>query len=307
MKRNTTQKHNPSQTSERSPAPPVNMPAVPGFDVGTFAAANKPLASKLQNVARLSARQAEILRPLSPDAKLGSSLPPELVQDAQEVSATLTGELEQLAEELKGLQSRISDWRLAERSSRRTRFEEASRLRGWKLAGNWPEPVVEGIVFIVVNEQEKYATVNGKRLRGEPAADTLISAVEIELDSLTQNRAEPAAFISALWNAFRACGAEPGKGIEIYRLLREMLWQQQTRAFHRDPRREIFRPYPVSEFRANLTHCLATGQGQIKIGSDTFRLEIVGGSFAQDSIFMYFPQTDRLASCGRIDFQTTTL
>jgi len=223
------------------------MPAVPGFNVGSFAAVSQPLVSKLQNVARLSARQAQILRGLTSESKPSLSVPAELMQNAQEVSAILAQEIEQLSQELKALQSQISEWRLAERTSRRNRFEEASRLRGWKLVGNWPEPVVEGIVFIVINEEDKHATVNGKRLSGEPAADTLIAAAESELDSLRRNRTEPAAFIAALWKAFRACGTEPGKGIEIYRVLREMVWQQQTRSFQRDPRRETFRPYPAPE------------------------------------------------------------
>jgi hypothetical protein len=38
-------------------------------------------------------------------------------------------------------------------------------------------------------------------------------------------------------------------------------------------------------------------------GKQTYALEVAAGSFAQDGVFMFFPQTERLASCGRLTFQ----
>ena len=42
-------------------------------------------------------------------------------------------------------------------------------------------------------------------------------------------------------------------------------------------------------------------------GGKSYELQVVGGSFAQDGIYMYFPQTDRLATCGRLTFQPLAL
>jgi hypothetical protein len=96
---------------------------------------------------------------------------------------------------------------------------------------------------------------------------------------------------------------EPGKGVPVFDVLRGLLLLRQSKRFHRDPRAEAFRPYPAAQFRADLTHYLASGAAPVQEGRARYQLEIAAGSFAQDGLFMFFPQTERLGTCGRLTFQ----
>ena len=163
--------------------------------------------------------------------------------------------------------------------------------------------MIEGIVFLVIDEEKNRVTLNGLVLAASPTAERLIEAVRQELASLTSNRPSPAEFVKQLWKVYRAMGGQVDSGILAFDLLERIVWQRQSKSFHRDPRSELFRGYSMAQFRADLTYYLASGVRTMSEGNSTFRLEIVGGSYAQDGMFMYFPQSDRLATCGRLIFR----
>jgi hypothetical protein len=217
--------------------------------------------------------------------------------------ARLRAELPGFLSDLERVSEYIAEWRSAERRSRRARFEEDAGRRGWTLMGNWPEPVVQQIVFVTVDEAKDTAAINGKALPGTPVAERILAVIAEELETLARERTQPDVFAAELWKAYTAAGGEPGKGVAVFELLRGVLWLRQSKRFHRDPRADAFRPYPVAQFRADLTHYLASGAPPVQEGQAKYQVEIAPGSFAQDGLFMFFPQTERLSTCGRLTFQ----
>lgn len=241
----------------------------------------------------------EIRRDGVPTALTKSDLSPRLkqtIEQAQQVVPKLPAILIELA-------ALTERWRTSESRTRRTRFEQIAKQLNWKIVGSWPEPVVEQVVFIVVNESTGRATVNGQQMKGTATAERIASAVTLELENLQKNRTDPVEFIASVRKAFTAVGGSAETGLSVLDLLHEMLWQRQSKAFQRDPRPELFRGYSVSQFRNDLTYYLASGAPRVKEANTEYELEIQGGSFASDGIFMYFPQTDRLATCGRLTFR----
>ena len=218
------------------------------------------------------------------------------IEQAQKTIQTLPASLVELTE-------LIESWRSNEARMRRTRFEKIAGELSWKISGSWPEPVVEKVVFVVVNDSTGLATVNGQRVKGTPTAERIASSVAKELQELRKAQVEPSEFISNLRKAFLSAGGSREKGVAVFDLLREMVFQRQSKAFQKDPKNELFKGYSVAQFRNDLTSLLATDAPKVKEGNTEYELEIQGGSFASDGIFMYFPQTDRLATCGRLTFR----
>jgi hypothetical protein len=158
-------------------------------------------------------------------------------------------------------------------------------------------------VFIAVDEKQDRATVNGRLVSGKPTAERLANAVGDELAALQDHLTAPETFIAQVWKAYAACSSNSHTGVQVHKLLAELTWQRQSKGFQRDPRADLFRSYPLAQFRADLTQYLALGAPPINDSGNSYELQVVGGSFAQDGIYMYFPQTDRLATCGRLTFQ----
>jgi hypothetical protein len=216
---------------------------------------------------------------------------------------SLTAAITALLGELEQLSRRLQEWRELERRSRRARFEEGVANCRWVRVGNWPEPVVQHVVFVVLDEAKEIAAINGRPLGGAPTAEKLLAAVAAELQALERDRREPKEFIKELWEAYGEAGGKPGRGVGVYDLLRSLWWIKQTKRFQHDPRADTFRPYPIALFRGNLTHYLASGAPPFALGGASYQLEVTAGSFAQDGLFMFFPQTERLGTCGRLTFQ----
>lgn len=201
------------------------------------------------------------------------------------------------------LQAAIDSWQGGERRSRRSRFEQIAQACSWQIGGAWPEPVINRVVFIAIDEQKDRATINGRPVAGKPTAERLANAVAEDIASLQQNLTPPDTFIAQVWKAYSARSSNSPNGIQVNDLLAELTWQRQTKGFQRDPRADLFRGYSLAQFRADLTNYLAAGAPPFSDAGKSFELQVVGGSFAQDGIYMYFPQTDRLATCGRLIFQ----
>lgn len=255
---------------------------------------------QLARQANTLARQLQVLAgPEAHHALATSDLAAVLARAADDLAAGLQPVTAGVGR-LRGL---VEEWRGAERRSRRNRFEEGVRGQGWSLVGNWPEPVVEHTVFVVFDQAKDSATVNGRSVPGMPTAENLLAAVAQEVELLVRNRTAPEEFILQVWKAYCAAGGQPGQGVPVFDLLRALVWARQNKRFQRDPRSEFFRPYPLAQFRADLTHYLGSGMPLARDGKQAYALELAAGSFAQDGLFMYFPQTERLASCGRLIFQ----
>jgi hypothetical protein len=214
----------------------------------------------------------------------------------------LDGILRQSTNQLGAFRNQFNEWRNAERRTRRTRFEKLATTKNWKIIGSWPEPVVQGIVFVSVDDTKDKALINGHSL-ASPTAERLGQAVAAELDALNKGLTPPGEFALQAWTAYKACGASPGDGVAVQDLLARMTWHRQSKQFHRDPRQESFRGYSLAQFRTDLTNYLALGSAPVTDSKNQYELEIAGGSFAEDGIFMYFPQSDRLSTCGRVTFK----
>ena len=276
---------------------------IPDFDPDAFDRLLKDVSQGLHSLSRRTGELAGTLDTLLRDGSLIALTQAQSPVDIGGDAAAIVPDLVKDAENLERIAATIKRWDISERRSRRTRFEEIARRRGWGVAGAWPEPVVDGIVFIKIDEDRNRAFINGQTLAGNPTAERLTDFAAGEIDELLRRRLEPTAFVADVWAAFRECGATPGQGLNVYRVLRELLWLKQAKGFRVDPRQDGFRPYPMAQFRADLTHYLASGAPPFKDSRTEYQLEAVGGSFAQDAIFMYFPQTGRLASCGRLTFR----
>jgi hypothetical protein len=164
--------------------------------------------------------------------------------------------------------------------------------------------VVEGIVFVVVDGDKDKATINGQTIQGLPTSEKLLKEVEVELEQLNKSKLEPQKFVDELWRAYRSCGGKVDEGVLVFDLLREFVWSRQSNRFQRNPTADLFKPYPVAQFRADLTGYLGAGAPPVRDGSNRYNLEVVGGSYAEHGLFMYFPQADRLATCGRLTFRS---
>jgi hypothetical protein len=286
-----------------SPAERIGPLPVPDFDIDALTALTQEVFSCVGDVAR---NATALLKACESAKKVGigvSLADSDFAHKVKAASHDLREAVDPCLASTKRLTDQLLQWERAEKNSRRSRFEQESRRRGWKVLGSWPEPVIEGIVFLVVDEEKNRVTLNGRALAGSPTAEKLVEAVRQELTLLTANRPAPAEFIKQLWKVYRAMGGQVDSGILAFDLLEKLVWQRQSKTFHRDPRSELFKGYSMAQFRADLTHYLASGAPNMSEGNSTFRLEIVGGSYAQDGMFMYFPQSDRLATCGRLIFR----
>ncbi len=223
-----------------------------------------------------------------------------LISSASKLEEQMPG----LAKELAQLQSILGKWNVSEAASRKTRFEAIAKRLGWSVVGNWPEPVIEGIVFVVVDEKKNSAAINDVNVSGLPTAELLAVEVHRQLDELQKNMTEPAKLIADIWRAYKSIGGKPDDGVLVFDLLRELVWLRQTKRFAKNPAASFFKDYPAAQFRADLTTYLSAGSHPVQDGSSKYSLDIVGGSYADNGLFMYFPQTKRLATCGRLTFRS---
>lgn len=292
-----------SAEGPQSPKERIGPLPVPDFDVDALTALTQEVFSRAGDVAR---NASALLKACESAKKVGiafSLADSDFVPKVKTASEHLSEAVDPCLASTKRLTDQLLQWERAEKNSRRSRFEQESRRRRWRIIGSWPEPVIEGIVFLVIDEEKNRVTLNGRALSGSPTAERLVEAVRQELTLLTANRPAPAEFIKELWKVYRAMGGQVDSGILAFDLLDKLVWQRQSKTFHRDPRSDLFKGYSMAQFRADLTHYLASGAPSVAEGSSSCQLEIVGGSYAQEGIFMYFPQSDRLATCGRLIFR----
>jgi len=217
--------------------------------------------------------------------------------------AEVENAIQACATSLRPLSNGLEAWKEGERRSRRSRFERIAVEMGWKVIGSWPEPVIEGIVFVGVEELKDRASINGRPVTA-PTAERIADRVATELQQLAEHQTAPAEFAASVWRAYKSAGGSPGHGILVRDLLAEIVWLRQSKAFQCDPRQDLYRGYSAAQFRADLTNYLSAGAPPAEEAGKQYELEVVGGSFAQEGLFMYFPQSDRLATCGRLTFKS---
>lgn len=254
-------------------------------------------------------RSANAIKSILADAEKKNAISVFTQSDAVAVLNSSVSKLEEVmpgaAKELVQLQSVLGKWSTSEASSRKTRFEAIAKRQCWNVVGNWPEPVVEGIVFVVVDEKKNSATVNDVTVSGLPTAELLAVEVYRQLDELRRNVTDPAKLVTDIWRAYKSIGGKPDDGVLVFDLLKELVWMRQSKRFAKNPTASLFKDYPTAQFRADLTSYLSTGSPLFQDGSNKYSLDIVGGSYAENGLYMYFPQTKRLATCGRLTFRST--
>jgi len=301
-----TEKAQRGDRSRTGPKPDVSIPIlpIPDFDpgglttiCGSVDASIKDMIKRL-NMLQKACEEIKNQGPL--EAMARGDRTGSVVRAVSELTAAMPGVLAEVSQ----LKAQVDAWCAGERRSRRSRFEEIARVLQWKLIGSWPEPVVNGIVFVSLDEPKDRAAINGRAFSGDLTAERIALAVAAELASLQQNLTEPAEFVAQVWKAYSARTTGPGAGVLVHDVLAELTWQRQSKGFQRDPRTDLFRGYSQAQFRADLTNYLAAGAPPMTVAGKSYELQVVGGSFAQEGIFMYFPQTERLATCGRISFQS---
>lgn len=189
-----------------------------------------------------------------------------------------------------------------ERSTLQQRFLEKVSQRGWTVQGNWPEPVIDQVIFVKVDTKRGKTVVNGRSLASFSLAQ-LLKAIEAERDTLLRKDFDPAKWLAELSTAYDRArslrGLPNGEPIPVFDIVPQIAWARQEEKFFHNPSAENFLPYSVVQFRADLTRTLAADITQTAGGR---RLEISSGSFVKDTIFVYFPITRHLGSCGRIAF-----
>lgn len=290
-----------SAGKDKSLSPTITAPR--GFAADAFEDAAQSLLKHVDSVQRYSAAIKKALAEAEKTGVATALATTDAARVIEDTGAKLVKEVESSQRLVAKLSASITQWRSAERGSRRVRFEAAAKALAWNMVGSWPEPVINGYIYLVVDEEKGKATVNGRSVQGQLTAERLVLETQADLKQITLNLAKPVDLVSAIWKAFRALDAKVGDGVLVFDLLRELLWQRQAKKFQRDPNASQFRPYPLAQFRADLTHYLEAGAPTLKDAGKNYTLDIVGGSFAEDGIFMYFPQTDRLATCGRLTFR----
>lgn len=189
-----------------------------------------------------------------------------------------------------------------QRSTLQQRFREKVAQRDWTVQGNWPEPVVDQVIFVKVDTNRGKAIVNGQSL-SSISLDQLLKAIETERAALLRQDFDPVKWLAELSTAYDRArsmrGIPDGEPIPVFHIIPQLAWARQDEKFLHNPSAENFFPYSVMQFRADLTRTLAADVTQT---ADGRRLEISSGSFVKDTIFMYFPITGHLGSCGRIAF-----
>jgi len=186
------------------------------------------------------------------------------------------------------------------------RFRQEVEKHGWSLQGSWPEPVVEQVVFVKIVPEAGKIFINDRVIPWCPIEE-LVVEIDKERSELCPSSFSPLAWLSEVCRAYDKVVANlelsKGEPVPVFDVLAQIVWGRQDKKFFSDPSRENFKDYSVKEFRANLTHALASG---ITTTDDGRRLDISAGSFSRQTIFMYFPSTRHLGSCGRIAFNQST-
>ncbi|HTT77702.1 MAG TPA: hypothetical protein VMF50_17190 [Candidatus Binataceae bacterium] len=295
----------PQQAGPANRPRPADLPlaAIPDFDdaaiLGSF--------QEFDAVARALVRHLAAIQVTSDEVKKNGLIRTLVTSENAGQLAAAAAEAESALQAcstcLRPLRNGLEAWKAGERRSRKARFERIADGMGWKVIGSWPEPVIDGIVFVALDELKDRATVNGRAVVA-PTAERLADHVAVDLAQLTAHLTSPTDFVASMWQAYQASGGQAGHGVLFHDLLGELTWLRQSKAFQRDPRQDLYREYSAAQFRADLTHYLSAGGPPVEEAGKQYELEVVGGSFAEDGLFMYFPQTDRLATCGRLTFKS---
>jgi hypothetical protein len=182
------------------------------------------------------------------------------------------------------------------------KFRKEVERHGWSLNGSWPEPVVEEIIFIKVIPEVGKIIINDRTIPW-CHVEEIVAEIEKERADLSKDTLDPSKWLSEVCRAYDKAlvklGLPKGEPVPVFDVLAQLVWGRHDHRILADPSQENFKAYSAKEFRADLTRALASG---ITTTADGRRLDISAGSFSRQTIFMYFPSTRHLGSCGRIAF-----
>src|SRR6266852_1136675 len=194
----------PRETGPALGPRPADLPvaAIPDFDdaallrsFNEFDAVARALMRHLASIQATGdeARKNSLIRTLATSEHAG-----QLVAAVAEAESALQA----CSTSLLPLRNGLEAWKAGEHRSRRTRFERIATGMGWKVIGSWPEPVIDGIVFVALDELKDRATVNGRAVVA-PTAERLADHVAVELEQLTTHRTSPTDFVASIWQAYQ--------------------------------------------------------------------------------------------------------
>lgn len=165
--------------------------------------------------------------------------------------------------------------------------------------------IADGIVHIQASTQGPSIQINGQE-QGTFYIPDLVARIEQRTSQLKADLTPPPQLIPQLCEAYKlTCYAEAkevGTRVQTLAILPYLALVRQRGAFRVNPTKEVYRPYPVEQFRADL-HYLLQNDAQY---TTTHGFRYASGSDTKGAVFMFVPALGRTAHIGRIWFEKIT-
>jgi hypothetical protein len=147
--------------------------------------------------------------------------------------------------------------------------------------------------------------INARRLSALPS-DSVLKAIDTEVDEVKRTRRTVAETIALIWNAYEKVIEEKRntanltvKRASLLELLPKIALARQSNKFFKNPVRENYVSYSIHDFRADLFNLMQT-EGRLE--HNGHRLVLEPTSAAEDGLFMYVPALQRCAYVGHASF-----
>jgi len=181
-------------------------------------------------------------------------------------------------------------------------LRKALEAEGLEVLGDDMMPVVNGIVHVIVDRQRAEVSVNDVAV-ADSRISAVVDTVKREARELLSRVSPSASFLGELRKAYKdelATSAKPdGTPVEALSLVPRILVQRQSAAFLKDPRARSFREYPGTQFRADLSKLIESGER--KIDSREFRY--AAGANTAGAVFLFDRTLGRTFHLGRVWFE----
>lgn len=222
---------------------------------------------------------------------------------------TLEAELEGWKDAVSSLAGEVSPVleTLTPRKSRELE-EYSDRLRrgltesGLQVYGEGDPLIVNGYVHVELQLESGKVLINGEQHRSLNR-EQVVAAVREEADRRASGLTPPEEFLQLLHRSYRLGCSEKslpaGSQVAVLDLLPYVLLSRQRPRFLLDPQSRSFVEYPLSAFRADLYHLLAS---QVSV-VDRMQFRYASGSDTKGAVFMLVPALSRAAHVGRAWFE----
>jgi hypothetical protein len=181
-------------------------------------------------------------------------------------------------------------------------LRKALEIEGLEVLGDDLMPVVNGIVHVIVDRQRGQISVNDVAVP-DSRISAVVDTVKREARELLSRVSPSATFLGELRKAYQdelAISAKPdATPVEALSLVPRILVQRQSAAFLKDPRARSFREYPVTQFRADLSKLIESGEKTI----DGREFRYAAGANTAGAVFLFDRTLGRTFHLGRVWFE----